>query len=485
MKTQNIILSVVALFASLSASAQSLQLTQGSVSYVHSSAHTGNMEFTAGAVSIEGKQYQLANGTTMQVVAKPVADNTVSVAYNGSAAQVVVAGNIAKYLTVGVSGAHVSIVASPDLQQAVSYTLSGTSADGSFYMDGKYAASFTLDNLSLTNPDSAAVNIQDGKRIDMVLSGTNTLTDGTGKQNNACLYINGHATVQGDGSLTVVGNAKHGITGDEHLTIAGGTINVSAVGDGLHISEYFEQIGGSLTVSSVGDGIDIGFKGVNKGTKDTYKQNGFALLNGGSINLTVSGDAAKGIKADSTVVISGTALNVVTTGSAIFDTTDNDISSSAALKTGGQLTIESGTVSLTSKGDGGKGINATGDINISGGELTVVTIGDVFTYGTDDTKPHGAKTDGNINITGGKVLVAASPSSGTALKTDYYFTVSGGTIMAIGAKQSKPTTQNQACYTYSGVSVKAGQTLTYNGVSFTIPSIYNNANAKVMVSGGK
>lgn len=485
MKTQNIILSVIAAFTSLSASAQSLQLTQGSVTYAHSAANTGNMEFASNSVTIEGRQYELTNGTTMQVVAQPTADNTVSVVYNGSTVQVLVAGNIAKYLTVDVSGAHVSILASADLQQQVSYTLSGSSAAGSFYMDGKYAAQFTLSNLSLTNPDSAAINIQDGKLITMELEGDNTLADGQGKQNNACLYINGHSKFVGDGNLTVVGNAKHGITGDEHLIVEGGNINVTAIGDGLHVSEYFKQTGGKLAIKAHGDGIDIGFKGVNKGTKDTYKQNGFALLEGGNLDITVSGDAVKGIKADSTVMVAGIVANVTTTGSAIFDTSDNDLSSSAALKSGGLVDISSGSLSLQSTGAGGKGINATGDITISGGTLSVVTTGDVFTYGADDTKPHGVKTDGNINISGGNVFVAASANSGTALKTDYYFTVSGGTIMAIGAKQSKPTTQNQQCYTYSGVNVKAGQTLTYNGVSFVIPATYNNSNAKVMVSGGK
>jgi hypothetical protein len=57
--------------------------------------------------------------------------------------------------------------------------------------------------------------------------------------------------------------------------------------------------------------------------------------------------------------------------------------------------------------------------------------------------------------------------------------------MGIGGKGSKPTANTQAYNTYSGVNVKAGQALTYNGVSFTIPSIYNNSSAKVLVSGGK
>ena len=99
------------------------------------------------------------------------------------------------------------------------------------------------------------------------MNGNNSLADGTGKLNNACLYVNGHTTFKGTGSLTVLGNTKHGITGDEHMVIEDGTINITSLGDGLHVSEYFKQTGGNLTIKSTADGIDVGFKGVNKGSE--------------------------------------------------------------------------------------------------------------------------------------------------------------------------------------------------------------------------
>lgn len=482
MKNNKYLLLLLSCFA-LNVSAQSLRLTQGEVTFVHSAANTGDMTYAGKSLTIEGRQYQLDNSTTMEVTQDGVADNTVSVVYNGASANVTIAGNLAKYMTVKAVGADVCIVAAPELQQNVEYNLSGTSSDGSFYMDGSYAATFKLNNLSLTNADSAAINIQDGKLITIELNGQNTLSDAAGKANNACMYINGHAKFVGSGNLTVTGNAKHGITGDEHLVIEGGNINVTSVGDGLHISEYFKQTGGSLTINSKGDGIDIGFKGVNKGTKDQYPNNGFAFLEGGNIDITVSGAAMKGIKADSTVVVSGTTANVTTTGSAIFDTTDNDISSSAALKTGGKLDMTAGKLTLVSTGAGGKGINATGNVELAGGELSVTTTGAVWVHGTEDSKPHGIKSDADINLKGGRIFVAASSDSGTAFKTDYFFTITGGTIMGIGAKNSKPTSNTQQYHSYSGVNVKGGQTLSYNGVSFTVPSIYSNTSAKVLVSG--
>ena len=112
----------------------------------------------------------------------------------------------------------------------------------------------------------------------------------------------------------------------------------------------------------------------------------------------------------------------------------------------------------------------------------MVTTGAVYVYGAEDSKPHGVKTDADINISGGTILVAASGDSGSAFKTDYYFTISGGTVMAVGGKASKPTSATQKYYTYTGVSVTPGQTLSYNGVSATMPDNYSVASGKVLVS---
>ena len=43
------------------------------------------------------------------------------------------------------------------------YILAGNSSNGSFYMDGDHAMGLVFNQLSLINPDSAAINIQNGK----------------------------------------------------------------------------------------------------------------------------------------------------------------------------------------------------------------------------------------------------------------------------------------------------------------------------------
>ena len=146
-------------------------------------------------------------------------DNNVNVVYDGDNATVTVAKNIRNKMTMTVNGAHVNIVADASLQDSVIYNLSGSTSNGSFYMDGDYKCYVNLTDLTIHNPDSAAINIDNGKRIDLTLNGTNTLTDATGGAQKACLFINGHSVIAGNGTLTLTGNSKHAYFSDEYTRI--------------------------------------------------------------------------------------------------------------------------------------------------------------------------------------------------------------------------------------------------------------------------
>jgi hypothetical protein len=464
--------------------AQTLNVNVGEVTYAHSASNTGDMVFNGGtSLTIEGKTYQLSQISSIKVGDNAVADNTVSVVWSGNTAAVVVAGNIASKLTIVANGATVSVVQSESLQNEVTYTLSGSSANGSFFMDGSYKANFVLNNLSLTNPSGAAIDIQDGKKIAVTVTGTNQLSDGAGGSHNATFYINGHPEFDGTGSLTITGKTKHALTADECMVLKSGTITVSeAASDGFHISQYFRMDGGTVNISSTGDGIDIGIKGANKGTADQYENNGMAFMNGGTLTIKSTGTASKGLKAESDITWSGTTASITCSGNATYDAEEKDISSPSAMKTDGAFTINSGDITLHNTGSGGKGINATTDITFNNGTVKVCTTGAVFVYGADDSKPHGVKTDGNIIINGGNIYVAASSDSSNAFKTDNRLTINGGTVMGIGQKKCEPTGGTQGYKLYSGVNVAGGSTVTYDGVSFTVPSDYSNSKAKIVVS---
>ncbi|MBQ5509666.1 MAG: carbohydrate-binding domain-containing protein, partial [Prevotella sp.] len=332
--------------------AQSMNVNIGEVTYVHKAANTGEMLFSNGTtLTIEGKTYTISDINDIVIDNTTIDNNAVNITYNGTSAKILVAGNIAKYLTITANGSNISIIQDANLAEEITYSLSGSSSNGSFYMDGDYKATLALNNLTLTNTNGAAIDIENGKRIAVVLSGTNTLTDCSNGNQNACFYIDGHPEFTGTGSLIVTGNTKHGITSGDYMLIESGTINVqSAVSDGLHVEQYFKMDGGNITIQATGDGIDCGFKGVNKGTKDTYENNGFIFINNGILNIISTGDASKGLKCDSSVVVTGGNVNITTSGAAYYEASENDISSSSALKCDGSFTMSNGTINLLSTG---------------------------------------------------------------------------------------------------------------------------------------
>ena len=57
----------------------------------------------------------------------------------------------------------------------------------------------------------------------------------------------------------------------------------------------------------------------------------------------------------------------------------------------------------------------------------------------------------------------------------------------MGVSVKKPTvstSSKQASKNYTKVNVVGGQTLSYDGLEYTVPSIYNNSSANVVVSKG-
>lgn len=408
-------------------------------------------------------------------------DYTVNIVYDGNSATVTVAKNIKNYMTVAINGAHVNIVAADALQDSVIYNLSGSTTNGSFYMDGDYKCYVNLTDLTIHNPDSAAINIDNSKRIDLTLNGNNTLTDATGGQQKACCFINGHVVIAGNGTLTITGNSKHAYFSDEYTRITSGIINVlNSVSDGFHINQYLQMDGGTVTINTTGgDGVDVGC------TKDeTDTNNGQFIMNNGTLNVTTTANTVKAIKSESIMTIAGGNITASTSGNAVYDATQDDISSCAAIKCDSTFNMTNGNVYLTSTGIGGKGLNTDGSVNISGGTFTAVTTGDVYEYSsTHDTKAGGIKADGAITISGGTVKVAASKDDARAFNGKCGFFTNGGYILGIGGRSSTVSTGYTQKYKYlRNQVITGGTTYTQEGISFAIPSIYNNPAAMVIVS---
>ncbi|MBP5677815.1 MAG: carbohydrate-binding domain-containing protein [Bacteroidales bacterium] len=402
-------------------------------------------------------------------VAQAQSDNSVEIVYNGTSATVSVADNISQYLTVTQQGAHVSIAQSSDVASEITYTLSGTSTDGEFYMSGNYKATVELNGLTLTNAtpvySGAALHIQNGKRINVnVITGTeNTLVDAAGGSQKGCLYVKGHAEFKQQGTLNVVGNVKHAIKAGEYISLKNATLNVtSAVGDGISCNQYFLMESGTNNISGTeDDGIQCDLDG-DTATAITEEHededSGNIYIEGGNITINCAAIAAKGIKAAGDIFISGEpVIDVTTSGKGEWDEEDLETKAACGISADGDIDISGGTLTLNATGSGGKGMKCDSILTISGGDITVSTSGGLYynngstentnyTGNTDNvssdyySSPKGIKAGvktqvgnsytygGGMVISGGKVKVTTSGYNGEGIESKNYLNITGGEI---------------------------------------------------------
>ena len=402
-------------------------------------------------------------------IAQAQSNNSVEVVYNGTSATVTVADNISQYLTVTQQGAHVSIAQSDSVASEITYTLSGTSTDGEFYMSGSYKATVELNGLTLTNAtpvySGAAVHIQNGKRINVkVITGTtNTLVDAASGSQKGCLYVKGHAEFKQQGTLNVVGNVKHAIKAGEYISLKNATLNItSAVGDGISCNQYFLMESGTINISGTGDdGIQCDLEGdtATAITEDHEDEDsGNIYIEGGNITINCAAIAAKGIKAAGDIYISGDpVIDITTSGKGEWDEEDLETSAACGISADGNIDISGGTLTLTSTGSGGKGMKCDSILTISGGDITVTTSGGLYyNNGTTENTNYTGNTDhissdyysspkgikagvktqvgnsytygGGIIISGGNVKVSTSGYNGEGIESKNYLNISGGEI---------------------------------------------------------
>ena len=440
MKRIYTLLSAIAL--TLAAAAQTLNVQVGSTVYQFPASQTGDMTFEDGStLTIMDKTFALSDISSMTVDNSQVTDNQVRIIYSGTSATVQVAGNVAQYVTATVSGAHVTIEQSNTEavnDDEITYQLSGTSTNGSLTLNGTYKCTVSFAGVTLTNPAGAAINITNSKRIQLSAKKetVNTISDGSGSQ-KACIYSKGQLQFQGNGTLNVAGNCKHAVKSASYITVKNITLNItSAVGDGFSCEEYFQLKSGTVTISGTGDdGIqcDLGGTTSTGETADHANEDtGNVYIDGGSLNITATADAAKGIKADGDVKISDGTLNITQTGSIIVE--DDDISYPTSVKSTGDIIITGGNVTINNTAEGGKALSADGNISID--ESNATTVIDITANGNGGT----AETSGS-----------SSGETATSYKIYISFPTSGGG--GGPGQQSSSSWTNPTLYSSDGTKI--------------------------------
>ena len=407
---KKLLFSLAALLAAVAAQGQTLNVTTGNtVTDQYPASQTGVMTFgssttdTGRTLTILNKTYNMGEITSMYTDDTAVTDNQVSVVYNGSEALVTVAGNVARYVEVTVDGAKVYVnQTNTDAvdNDEITYVLSGTSTDGQFALDGSYKCTLSLNNLTLTNQSGAAISIGNKKRIQISAKNgtTNTLADCANGSQKGCIYSKGQIQLQGKGTLNVAGYTAHAIKSGDYISVKNLTLNITkAVKDGLNANKYMLIESGTITISGVGDdGMQSDFEtddattGETTGHEDENSANTY--IEGGTLNVTVTGTAAK-------------SINV-----------------------GGDMRISGGSLALTSTGAGGKCIKCDGALTITGGTITATASGSNYRSGSETTSAKAIKSDGAMTITDG--VVYAKASAHEAIETKSTLDISGGSVYA-------------------------------------------------------
>ena len=445
-------------------------------------------------------------------------DRTIRIVFADEGAQVT--GDVNNTATV--DGNHVTVNNTTD--EKVIYELNGTAQDGSLKLYSSKQQALVLDGISLTNMTGAAINNQGKKKCFIVIKGTNSLKDGESytstpadEDEKAALFSEGQLIFSGDGTLTVTAHGKSGITSDDYVHfldsavinvssgaghgirgkdavyISGGTINVDVSADmkkGI-ASDSLVCINGGVTVINVTgaaayDSEDAEYKGTS-GIKADY----LFEINGGSLDVTNTGNGGKGISGDLTGCFNGGTVRVTTKGSNYGSSSGNRWGSSSnsvsakGIKFDGNLFFNGGTVTVNCAAH--EGIEAKGTINVKDGIVysysaadDAINSGSTFTIEGGYVCGYAVRNDGldangNFYIKGGTVYAIGTTSPELAIDANteggYKLYVSGGTIIAVGGLESGASlTQN--CYQASSWSKSTWYSLTVGSsvIAFKTPA---------------
>lgn len=301
-----------------------------------------------------------------------------------------------KYTGYEIDGTDVSITA------AGTYVFSGDCDNGSITVKkGVTGVNIVLNGLTLTNDDSAAITLNKTAEASLIAAAgtTNTVADTAGANDeNAAVKVKSGASlsISGTGTLTVDGNAKNGIKG-----AADAVITVAEVKLNINAADDGLSCDDELNITGGTLSITAGGDAVKASPDTDNTENpdttslGNVTISGGTLTLSAAED---GIQADGDLTISGGTFDVTANGGHTTALTD-DSASCKGFKAGGALTVTGGTLTVDSADDA---LHANTDVTISGGTLTLAT-GDDGVHADNDlvigTKGASSTSTPRINIT--------------------------------------------------------------------------------------
>ncbi len=266
------------------------------------------------------------------------------------------------------------------------YELTGTLSNGQIVIDAskKATVELILSGVDITASENAAIYC---KKADLLII---TLTDGTQntvkdasrfsfadkekEEPNATIFSKCDLRIGGTGRLTVHASYRHGINTKDDLVIDGGEFVLDTAVDALRGSDSINVKAGNFQIVAGGDGF--------KSSKSDDDSKGWVLLEDGSYQMNVSGDA---VQAETDLTISGGSFTVTTEGKPAGGS-----DSQKGFKAGNLLTVNGGVFDLHTADDA---FHADVDAVINDGVLTI------------ETKDDGIHADRYLTINGGNIQI--------------------------------------------------------------------------------
>lgn len=302
-----------------------------------------------------------------------------------------------KYSGYEIEGTDVSITA------AGTYVFSGDCDDGSITVKkGVTGVTLVLNGLTLTNADSAAITLNKTAEAALIAAAgsENTVADTAGANDeNAAVKVKSGASLSlsGTGTLTACGNVKNGIKGASDAVITVDEMTLN-----IEAADDGLSCDDELTIKGGRVNITAGGDAVKASpdTDDTENPDttslGSVTISGGTITLEA---AADGIQADGDLTISGGTFAVTANGGHTTAISDED-ASCKGLKAGKTLTVSGGTFTVDSADDA---LHAN-DVTVSGGTLTLAS-GDDAVHADNDLV---VGVQGSSSTSNPKISITAS-----------------------------------------------------------------------------
>ena len=236
-----------------------------------------------------------------------------------SAASITLSGSTAQSNGSGVSINNATVTISKE----GCYLTSGELEDGQIIVDAGDSdkVQLVLDNASIHCSTGSAILVRnaDNVKVTLAADSENELSDGTEYQTDddnpdAALFSKDDLVINGSGSLTVQGNYKHGIAGNDDLVITGGRLTVNSLSHDLRGKDSVAILDGTFVLTSQKDGIQA------SNTEDSTK--GWVQIDGGNFTIQSSGD---GIQAETNLSIYDGSFTITSGGGAVngADHTEN------------------------------------------------------------------------------------------------------------------------------------------------------------------